>query len=215
MCCKLDAQPSCAGSWGSPGFTDPGLWDTRLTNRGEAQATKLNRELLSSGWSTELLISSPLTRALQTSMRVFDGVPVQRRTVSPLCAERLFLSSDVGRSPLELREDFPAFDFPATLEPTWWYTPAEGEPQPPEWRPAGKFCCPGEPEEVFHARLNAFKELLGCMPESKITIVAHWGVIHALTGKSLENCQTVTCCLSELPTRLFTLQDAVDGGDEA
>ena len=32
--------------YGSPGFKDPGFWDTRLTTRGVAQATALNRQLL-------------------------------------------------------------------------------------------------------------------------------------------------------------------------
>ena len=54
----------------------------------------------------QLLVVSPLTRALLTAQLAFphyDG-PVE---VEALARERVWLSSDCGRSPAELKEDFP------------------------------------------------------------------------------------------------------------
>ena len=31
--------------YGSPGFTDPGFWDTKLTPNGEKQAEQINQNL--------------------------------------------------------------------------------------------------------------------------------------------------------------------------
>ena len=60
--------------WGADGFVDPGLWDSRLTPQGEAQARALNAQLR--GWWPEidLLLSSPLRRALATAEIGFAGV---------------------------------------------------------------------------------------------------------------------------------------------
>ena len=51
--------------YGTPGFVDPGKWDTRLTPDGEAQAKKLRTVLQDE--QIDLLVSSPLTRALLTA----------------------------------------------------------------------------------------------------------------------------------------------------
>ena len=64
--------------WGAGGFVDPGLWDTRLTPTGEAQARELNAQLRARQSAGEpgidLLLSSPLRRALTTAEIGFDGV---------------------------------------------------------------------------------------------------------------------------------------------
>ena len=54
----------------------------------------------------QVLLVSPLTRALQTAAHAFehyDG-PIE---VEALARERVYLSSDCGRSPDELRKEFP------------------------------------------------------------------------------------------------------------
>ena len=53
--------------WGAPGFVDPALWDTRLTPTGEMQARELNSQMRSWHPEVDLLLASPLRRALATA----------------------------------------------------------------------------------------------------------------------------------------------------
>ena len=184
--------------WGSPGFVDAGFYDTRLTVRGVEQATTLGQRFLAADPGVALLVASPLTRALDTATLAFaDGAvsPSKRSVVSALCAERLYLSSDVGRPAVALAAEFPAFDFSDLLllgesSHPWWFVSEAGAAHE-EWRPEGTYCCSGEPQTVFEERLGRFKAWLSAQPESRVAVVAHWGVIHALTGRSLENCEVL------------------------
>ena len=84
-------------AWGANNFVDPGYFDTRLTQVGMEQARKLNQQFLASPPRVDLLISSPLHRALHTAELAFAGPAgqsIRRRLVTPLAAERLFLSSE-------------------------------------------------------------------------------------------------------------------------
>lgn len=209
--------------WGAPGFIDPNFVDTRLTQLGARQAKKLNENINDNvhGYGelakADLLISSPLTRALQTSELVFNGTTFfpanltscasqpKKKVVQPLATERLYLSSDIGRSHEELEAEFPLWDYDL-LEPSniWWYhhtdfnlsengTEVQSLDQPPyvEWRPDGKYVCAGEPAAVFRNRMKKLRQWLYDRPEPLIVLTCHWGVARALTGKELENCEVV------------------------
>lgn len=147
----------------------------------------------------DLLVTSPLTRALQTASMGF-GERMPSTVVSALCAERLYLSADVGSPIKDLELQFPAFDFSDLREsPRWWFEPDPRQAQTHnEWRPSGKYCCPGEPKEVFEARLGRLRDWLVSRPEKRIAVVCHWGVIHGITGVSTENCGTVRLTLKQL-----------------
>jgi len=109
-----------------PAFEHP-LYDARLTKKGIRQAKKL-RELLSNRPSGgrpftafELVIVSPLTRAMETAHHVFSEtpgeyggvvIPPPRILVSEECRERYGrYVCDGRRSVTELLEEFPTFDF--------------------------------------------------------------------------------------------------------
>mmetsp|Transcript_35641 Transcript_35641/g.72639 ORF Transcript_35641/g.72639 Transcript_35641/m.72639 type:complete len:268 (-) Transcript_35641:91-894(-) len=200
-------------SWGSKGFEDAGFYDTVLTSRGILQAERLGQAFLDVDPMVELLVSSPLTRALQTADKAFDAAqvsPGKRMVVTPLCAERLYLSSDVGRSPAVLQLEFPAFNFSDSMasskgEP-WWYTPSLEEKDYEEWRPRGAYCVPGEPHKEFEKRLLQLKLWLASQPERRIAVVSHWGVIDALTGMSLNNCESVCVSLKTILERPVTIR---------
>eukprot|EP00891_Asterochloris_glomerata_P005856 jgi/Astpho2/5856/Aster-02362 len=84
----------------SPGFEDPLLYDTRLTQYGAQQAEAARPDAEKLNPKPQVLILSPLTRALQT-------------------AELAFAGSDVGRTSGELAQEFD-HDF-SELEGLWWY----------------------------------------------------------------------------------------------
>lgn len=276
---RLETMP-----WYSENFVDAALWDTRLSEKGVQQAKDVHDRLMEEACEhfalhkMEVLLSSPLTRALHTAELVFNykkrilphNIP---QIAHPLLRERLYLSSEVGRSGCELKTEFKGWDF-STLpvgEP-WWYVhprseimtgfaatspikstnsveegpdrhsitevmdtapppntattnniftvesltpPAEtlsdrqstqftdinsthqieqkSEQNDPytyvEWRPRGTYCCEGEPSDAFLERIIQLKEYLQGRPEQYIAVVAHWGVIRALTGLEFANCE--------------------------
>lgn len=59
--------------YGEPAFEDPNLPDTRLTRRGRSQAAAARAAAARLAPAPEVVVVSPLTRALQTADIVFDG----------------------------------------------------------------------------------------------------------------------------------------------
>ena len=192
--------------WGAPGFVDPALWDTRLTPTGEMQARELNSQMRSWHPEVDLLLASPLRRALATAEIGFDGVRCQTQRIEPLAAERCFLSSDVGSPITELQRSFsPAWGF-ETLPERWWF---QGGELTPEWRPPGTYVNPGEDSKTFYARMARLIEALrACAGEHEtVALVAHWGVLNALTGRSFKNCEWSDQLVSDLPDTPFVAPD--------
>lgn len=126
--------------WGSNNFKDPEFWDTVLTPTGRKQAEDLNHQILNGDkhkrlLKAELIVSSPLTRALQTTELIFKNTTHFNESSSkipkivlPMATERVYMSSDAGRSRQELEKEFPLWDFshlPTTddlnQEISWWY----------------------------------------------------------------------------------------------
>ena len=137
--------------WGGDGFKDAEIWDTRLTPKGIKQAKILNFRIMNQFNDAnnneneidfnilnqaELLVSSPLTRAIETAQYTFENTHFFPSTLSTstttasnnkvlihLAAERMYLSSDVGRPRKILEEEYPLWDY-SHLTPSeqWWYT---------------------------------------------------------------------------------------------
>ena len=192
--------------WGSKNFKDQMLWDTVLTTHsdwksGTAQAERLNDRLKKMILPEEiqLIVSSPLTRTLQTAELVFKGFPTETpRVICPLARERLYLSSDVGVCKSTQMSRFPSWDFSEIPnDDPWWFSTNDGTPYV-EWRPSGEYACPGEPADVFRERIRALRRWLEQRPETNIALVTHWGVARGLTGESLHNCELKICAMSSL-----------------
>lgn len=152
---------STVAEYGDQG-NDPSLFDAPLSMNGEAQARNLaisDSELLT---TANLVVSSPLTRALQTlhlmtTQEVLEALKIE---VWPVMTEHLTASCDIGSSPSALSEKFPYFDFSA-LAPVWWYIDAETSPRNPDhsrcrFRDFGFF----EPMEAFEARVDTFVQTI-------------------------------------------------------
>jgi broad specificity phosphatase PhoE len=117
----------------SASFKDPLLYDTKLTREGEKQArasrapprhvsgpdaclgrqaSSLVRRVATLSPPPQLLVASPLRRALRTAELAFASAampPALPRLVTPLCRERLYHSSDVGRAPAVLAAEHPTW----------------------------------------------------------------------------------------------------------
>lgn len=156
---------------------DPLHWDAPLSATGLEQVQRARATL--AAVPVELVITSPLTRALQTAMGLFAEHPqAPPMLVAPLARERVENSCDVGRSPAQLAFDFPTLDL-AHLPDVWWH--AEGEPD------ARGICI--EPHEAVAARAAEFRTLLIARPERVIAVVGHGTFLFHLTGRFLANCE--------------------------
>jgi len=224
------SKPGC--KWGDANFTDVfptstldnssdetndiSLYlDTPLSNRGIKQANELSQRIQLGKDNDEpdvikdidLIIVSPLTRALQTmELGLLPHIAADAKKVPivalPLAAERLYLISDVGKPTSELSERFPYVDFESEFSNNnnqdyhWWYTfdndATVQNTEYVEWRPINEgqtYACKGEPSRRFHRRMVSLYDWLDARTESTIALVTHWGVIQWLIGQDFQNCE--------------------------
>jgi len=156
---------------------DPLHFDAPLTELGLRQVQERARELRR--YSYELVITTPLTRAIQTTLGLFGDHPAAPPIhVECLHREHLESSCDVGRAPALLRQDFPHLSFDHLAE-IWWHN--EGEPDPRGFV--------YEPGHIFEGRVEQFRRWLEDRPERMIAVVGHGTFFSRLTGQYLGNCE--------------------------
>jgi len=161
---------NAAHKHGSP---DPMIWDAPLSELGCEQARLAREEVADLG--IQQVLTSPLTRAIQTAKIIFDGVaPI---TVIPDHRELLLHSCDAGTSAENLRCKFPDLSFDG-LADVWWHQGPENEQG-----------VPVEPREVFQKRIDAFADRLAEMADRPLAVVGHGNVFMALAGFEMENCE--------------------------
>ena len=152
---------------------DPMIFDAPLTDKGRRQAEAAREQVLELG--VKQVITSPLTRAIQTALCIFDDIaPIK---VVDNHRELLLHSCDVGRSPSDLKRDFPMLSFDH-LADRWWHHD-----------PQNSNGISVEPEHIFHQRIAKFETSLNLIEERPLAIVGHGNAFHAMIGRMLENCE--------------------------
>ena len=152
---------------------DPLIYDAPLTELGMEQADLARQKVAEYG--IQQVISSPLTRAVQTALHIFEGrAPI---AIEPLHREMVCNSCDVGRSPKELAEDFPMLDF-SHLDDHWWHKGPENE-----------HGVPHEPEDIFNGRVEKFATLLESSTMRPLAIIGHGLFFQTLLGRFMQNCE--------------------------
>ncbi len=165
------------------GGGDPLHYDAPLSDLGRTQVER-TRALLRAR-AMDLVITTPLTRALQTTAGLFADHPSSPTIlVEALHRERVENSCDVGRSPSLLSTAFPAFAFDH-LPDVWWHN---------HDAPDARGVCV-EPIDLVHSRAVQFRNLLLRRPEQRIAVVGHGTFFKALTGRMLANCEVVELVL--------------------
>jgi broad specificity phosphatase PhoE len=145
--------------------------DPLLTDRGRQQAAALVGSALLAG--CELLVVSPLSRAIQTAAVAFGEEPRCRVVLSPLHSERWCGACDEGRPKEALARAFPfirrweGFD---TLEEHW--TPTKETDA--DWSTR---------------RVQAFLAWLRAQPERRPVVIGHGAFFGAVLGRHLRNCE--------------------------
>jgi broad specificity phosphatase PhoE len=172
-------QSTFNAHWEATG-EDPLHFDARLTALGRAQAADLSRRLKAERY--DLIVTSPLTRAIETALCVFG--PCLGRTpvlVEALHRERVEQSCDVGRPPAVLAAEFATLAFDHLPE-EWW--PNGGE--------IDSIGVPVEAEDACLQRVRAFRVWLAGRAEERIAVVGHGVFFHHLGGRQLANCELHT-----------------------
>lgn len=154
---------------------DAGIIDAPLSERGREQVRAVASEV--ARLAVDLVVTSPLTRAIETALGVSGSGPTVPVIVDALLRERLGDSCDIGRSPLVLAREFPTLDFAHLPEP-WWY---EG--------PLDARGIPMEPWPQVEQRVRQFAEWLRPRPERSILVVSHHGLLRSLGGVEVANCE--------------------------
>ena len=169
------------------GGGDPGLLDARLTELGQAQARAARDKLRTIPF--DLVVVSPLTRAIETAAILFGEHPSRPHVlVEVLHRECQESSCDVGRAASEIAAEFPHLDV-GHLPEIWWHAEPGCE--------VGGY--PVEPRPLFDARVAAFRNWLRARPERTIAVVGHGTFFYHLTGTFLENCGTIELDLDAAP----------------
>ena len=115
------------------GDLNPMIFDAPLNKEGHIQAEKVRGLVMEIG--IQQVITSPLTRAIQTALTIFqDTTPIK---VIADRRELLSHSCDMGRSPTTLQMKFPNLYF-GCLDETWWHQGL-----------VNKNGVPVEPTEIF------------------------------------------------------------------
>eukprot|EP00742_Colponemidia_sp_Colp-10_P000957 GILJ01001039.1.p1 GENE.GILJ01001039.1~~GILJ01001039.1.p1 ORF type:complete len:211 (-),score=21.24 GILJ01001039.1:80-712(-) len=155
------------------------LRDAELTEKGRKQCGALGSRIKQSDLSStvELIISSPLTRAIQTALTAFEGarIPI---IINPLIRERMHTFCDVGSPPSVLADKFPSIDV-SHLKQHWWCVHNTTHSVP----------C-RETLQSVDERIEQFLQWLHDRPEKVIVIVGHSKYFQRwLGGRKLRNCE--------------------------
>ena len=97
--------------WADEEFGNPGLYDTKLTKSGVAQAQLAQIYVEKIEPKPEIIVSSPLKRAISTAQLCFSHDKESKRMVCRFARERVFHAPDHGKFKAELENAHPDFDF--------------------------------------------------------------------------------------------------------
>jgi broad specificity phosphatase PhoE len=178
---------------------------------------KANTNFLS---EIELVIVSPLTRALQTmEIGLLPHIPSKSVPIVavPQAAERIYMISEMGRPRSQLETEFSQVDFCTGFDPSlsmddpWHFTPSlEDEANYVEWRPHGQgqtYAALGEPQHHFDSRMNELYRWLESRKESTIAVVCHRNVIDWMLDEIFENCELRVVSFDQLKPRALLLSE--------
>ncbi len=135
-----------------------GRYDSPLTEKGKAQARAAGEGLKAKGREFDAILSSPLSRALETA-RIIDGLYSLGVEIEPLLIEHdNGIIAGMPKSELNEKYPLPAFDSP------YRYFPEHS----------------GENAVMEHARAALALNALVDRPEGRYLVVSHGGILNAL-----------------------------------
>ncbi|CAK9876897.1 unnamed protein product [Sphagnum jensenii] len=177
--------------WTFPGqnmYTGSGNFDIHLTPVGRQQASNISAKM--AALKAELILTSPLRRALQTLQIAFPRAQEGKEPVevTALHTEHVSGTGDVGRPPKVLAAEFPWLSF-ESLPEIWWYSPAEfpNDALKEEFHST-------EPMEELRKRVGIFRQFLLARAETVIVVIGHSTFFKEFTSshRRMKNCEIQT-----------------------
>ena len=150
-------------------------YDAKLTSNGKKQAQDTQKKLKNIDF--DLMLCSPLTRALQTFSLIFPNLS-HEAVILPFVREHSLCSSEVGRQPSILEKEFPDFKF-NNLKNFWWNNDTYIDEK--------KIIF--ESIEDLDKRVLIFKKWIQNRGEKKIALVSHGTFISRIINYLLDNCE--------------------------
>ena len=150
-------------------------YDAKITNIGKEQALNLQKKLKYIDF--DLMICSPLTRTLETFSLIFPKY-INNAVILPFVREHALKSSEVGRQPAVLKDEFPDFNFDK-LKNYWWNNNI----------PIDEKAISFESLDNLDKRVLKFKKWIQKRPEKRIALISHGTFISRIIGYLLDNCE--------------------------
>jgi len=187
-----------AASMTKEGFSDPQVYNPKLTAKGRKQAQKLQESLgkLKLG-KDALWVTSPMTRAIETMMlgcphaARIGAAPQAKPLKVAVCrelAERMMTTGDIGLPASHLRNAFPQLSGAMEeLPERWWFRHDENDALLKRFKKH-------ENKAQMQARVGEFRRWVQNRPEKVIVAFGHSVLFKELSGghKSLKNCEIHT-----------------------
>eukprot|EP01100_Stratorugosa_tubuloviscum_P015604 TRINITY_DN906_c1_g1_i4.p1 TRINITY_DN906_c1_g1~~TRINITY_DN906_c1_g1_i4.p1 ORF type:complete len:322 (+),score=166.08 TRINITY_DN906_c1_g1_i4:45-1010(+) len=174
---------------------DTFTFDARLTAKGVGQAEILKENIKEAANQADIVIVSPLSRAILTcKIALGHRIGHIPFVVQPLCREVMTASDDVGSTKTELVREFPELDWNLLDKENWWYTD-DSSLLESSLQFRSRFQAQGiilEPDDVFRQRVHLFEDWLASLPQHNIIVVSHGDFINELTGTDLDNAKFYT-----------------------
>lgn len=154
--------------------------DCDITERGKQQARRAGELLASEVSGIDLLMISPLRRALQTASIIAAGLSSRprRALISKDATEVMLDPCDIGSSPQALAKEFPKYDF-SHLEENWWHGGLTSEETLSQMKESRGL------EEGYdtQVRIERLKLFLREKEDKDIVIICHSDIIWWLTRR--------------------------------
>ena len=176
---------------------DPMIYDAPLSDNGSSQALELHSSISELSKKVDLIICSPLTRAIDTMKIAFPNIscPV---IITPLVRERGDKTCDIGKPLSVLREKYPNYNF-IHFNNEYWWTCNQNSP----------FELVKETSEHLKKRQLDFIKFLNTTSEKVVVIFTHGKFIKSLLKKKMQikNCGVQKSSLAKLKNKQNFLPD--------
>jgi len=171
---------------------DPWIFDPLLSEKGSQQALQLRNN--NRFFVPQLIVSSPLKRALLTAGIVFGGIETPCHwVVHPLVTEQVSEADDIGSLKRDLIAEFPDWDWSLVPDDFWWYIPHEYQQASQklvDHQSVFRSHSWEESSDNLNIRISQFLNWLRDQPFERVIVFTHGDYIDEIAGEDVE---TVNC----------------------
>eukprot|EP00611_Tribonema_gayanum_P032528 TRINITY_DN977_c0_g1_i1.p1 TRINITY_DN977_c0_g1~~TRINITY_DN977_c0_g1_i1.p1 ORF type:complete len:232 (+),score=37.55 TRINITY_DN977_c0_g1_i1:627-1322(+) len=158
---------------GREAYSDPAFMDARLTDLGREQCRALQGRVVSNSEEVQLMVVSPMSRAIDTAMIAFEKVPSHVPWIALECIRERSgnHACDKRRTKTELQQQYPQIDWSQVESDSDVYWDTLGDDR--------------ETDEMMEDRAHALFDWIRSRSETNIAIVTHSAFLSVLFNKAV------------------------------